>query len=119
MNRFFLFPEGSEFGHSQYSFVGVALHTDTLEKMDVYVSKQDIEGLLPLVEEGRYRNFKGGEYFCIGTCEYCGMVFALYKSLYDSEDHPKGTLWARPLDEFFGTKEVDGVEVSRFEHIGE
>ncbi len=73
------------------------------------------------LKEGIWKHFKPGK-----TYEVIGVAFrektqewlVIYKSLYADQKYPKGTLWGRPVDDFLGTKEVDGVEVPRFEYIG-
>jgi len=67
--------------------------------------------------DGRYQYFKGGEYETLGiafrvkTQEW----LVIYKSLYDSEKYPKGTLWGRLVDDFYGFHKSG---VRRFVYIG-
>ncbi len=73
------------------------------------------------IPSGLYRHFKGGKYKTVGVTfrKKTSEMLIVYEQLYDSETYPKGTLWARPINDFFGKKEIDGKEVPRFEYIGE
>lgn len=68
------------------------------------------------IEPGIYRHFKGGEYEVIGVGHHSESLESLviYKSLHETQDFPKGTIWVRPLELFTGTATVDGKEIPRF-----
>ena len=70
---------------------------------------------------GKYRHFKGNEYEVIGVARHSETLekLVIYKSLYESERYPKGTLWARPLSLFLSKKRIDDKEVPRFEYLGD
>ena len=69
---------------------------------------------------GRWRHFKGGDYEVLGIArrKKTGEELVIYKQLYDSGKYPVGTLWGRPINDFLGTKKVEGVEIPRFEFVG-
>lgn len=121
MKTIVLNTRGEEFQHERYSFRGVALHTETLEKIDVWVSDCDSKNEISDLPSGKYRHFKGGDYLFVGVSHYrmTGEYLVVYKPLYNSRDYPGGTLWCRPLGDFLGKKKVGNVEVPRFEYIKE
>ncbi|OGD68794.1 hypothetical protein A2996_02800 [Candidatus Campbellbacteria bacterium RIFCSPLOWO2_01_FULL_34_15] len=67
--------------------------------------------------DGHYRHFKGGEYETVGLGfrEKTQEWIVVYRSLYDSKDYPKGTLWGRLEDDFIGFHKSG---VRRFVYIG-
>lgn len=73
------------------------------------------------ITPGTYKHYKGGMYEVIGvgrieaTLEECVM----YKSLYETEDFPMGSLWVRPVSDFAGEVDVDGAMVPRFIRLRE
>ena len=106
-----------------YDHIGEVVHTENLKDVfDVVQSLSVEEENIPEgLKEGLWKHFKPGKtYEVIGIAyrEKTGEALVIYKSLYDSEKYPKGTLWGRPIDDFLGTKEVNSVEVPRFEYIG-
>jgi hypothetical protein len=60
---------------------------------------------------GRYRHFKGGEYFVIGEATHSetGERFIVYRALYGEQG-----LWVRPYAMFFEMVNHEGQVVSRF-----
>jgi len=70
---------------------------------------------LPDTPTGRYRHYKGGEYEVIGVARHSETLepLVLYRPLYNASG-----LWVRPHAMFFGSLDVDGVAVARFERIG-
>jgi hypothetical protein len=70
---------------------------------------------LPDTPTGRYRHYKGGEYEVIGVARHSETLepLVVYRPLYNASG-----LWVRPHAMFFGSLDVDGVAVARFEHIG-
>ena len=68
-----------------------------------------------VVRPGRYRHFKGGEYEVIGVARHSETQEALvvYRPLYNDSG-----LWVRPHAMFFGSVEVDGRQLRRFERLG-
>lgn len=65
-----------------------------------------------VLEPGRYRHYKGGEYQVIGIARHSETdeYLVVYRCLYDND-----SLWVRPLAMFMETVLVDGSEVPRFE----
>jgi hypothetical protein len=66
---------------------------------------------------GKYKHFKGKFYNVIAIAkdsENQEKELVIYKALYDNNQ-----VWARPLNMFLETIEVDGKVVPRFEYIGE
>lgn len=64
-----------------------------------------------------WKHYKGGTYEIVGVgfnTETLEEV-VVYKSLYDKEDFPKGTIWVRPKKMWFEEVEWKGKEVKRFE----
>lgn len=70
---------------------------------------------------GKYKHFKGKDYDVIGIAKDCENLndIVIYKSLYDSPEFKKGTLWTRPLKNFIETIDRDGKTFKRFEFVGE
>ena len=79
--------------------------------------KENPEGL----KAGKWKHFKGGEYEVLGIVyrKKTNEKLVIYKQLYVSEKYPKGTLWGRPVDDFLGTKKIDGVKIPRFAFVEE
>ncbi|WP_196158283.1 DUF1653 domain-containing protein [Reinekea sp. G2M2-21] len=71
---------------------------------------------MTMLKPGKYRHFKGNEYEVIGTATHSETeeTMVVYRTLYGNYD-----LWVRPIDLFVSTKLIDGVEVPRFEFIGD
>ncbi|MCA9376300.1 DUF1653 domain-containing protein [Candidatus Nomurabacteria bacterium] len=69
------------------------------------------------VPEGRWRHFKGGEYYVYGACEDGdGESYILYRHL-DGKGQKK--LWLRPKEMFLGIKQLEnGDLVERFVYLG-
>jgi len=70
---------------------------------------------LPATPLGRYRHYKGGEYEVLGCARHSETLepLVVYKPLYA----PEAGLWVRPHEMFFGTLELNGVQVRRFAPI--
>lgn len=66
------------------------------------------------LELGRYRHYKGGEYQVIEVAIHSetAELLVVYRPLYG-----EGRLWARPLDMFLETVEINGERVPRFAMI--
>ncbi len=62
---------------------------------------------------GKYRHFKGNEYFVYGTCfvESENTTYILYERLINN------SFWIRPYDMFFETVEREGKTFKRFEFV--
>lgn len=73
------------------------------------------------VSPGKYRHYKNKFYQVIGTGWHTDTLeeIVIYRSLYDCEQFGVQALWARPLNEFMGTIEIDGVVMPRFTFIHE
>ncbi len=67
-------------------------------------------------KKGRYRHFKGNEYelLDIAIFEETLEPLVIYRALYGD-----GKVWARKLSVWNETVEKDGVQVSRFEYMGD
>lgn len=68
------------------------------------------------MQTGRYRHYKGNLYEVIGTARHSETeeAFVVYRALYG-----EGELWIRPKAMFLEKVGVDGIEVPRFQFIGE
>jgi len=60
-----------------------------------------------------YEHFKGGRYKVIGIAKHTGTLedMVVYEAQYENKI---SKLWARPIDDFLGSKEINGKEVKRF-----
>jgi hypothetical protein len=69
---------------------------------------------LPLTPLGRYRHYKGGDYEVMGVARHSETLepLVVYRPLYNATGW-----WVRPHAMFFGSLEVDGVTVPRFQRI--
>ena len=69
---------------------------------------------LPATKLGRYRHYKGGEYEVIGVARHSETLepLVVYRPLYNATG-----LWVRPHAMFFGSLEVAGQTVQRFQPI--
>jgi len=67
------------------------------------------------IKKGRYRHYKGQEYEIIAIAKHTETeeYLVVYRALYGDY-----AIWVRPQEMFFGTVQVDGHEVPRFEYIG-
>jgi hypothetical protein len=70
---------------------------------------------LPDTPPGRYRHYKGGEYEVLSVARHSETLepLVVYRPLYTDSGW-----WVRPHAMFFGTVEVDGREVARFQRVG-
>ncbi|WP_373484124.1 DUF1653 domain-containing protein [Acetobacterium sp.] len=68
------------------------------------------------IKLGRYRHYKGNEYEVIGVGSHSETLEAMvvYRPLYG-----EGGLWVRPAVMWNEIIVKDGVEMKRFEYIGE
>ena len=71
---------------------------------------------LSMIELGRYRHYKGGEYEVIATglMESSHEPVVVYRSLGQSGEFPAGTVWVRPVAELEEIVEGPERAVSRF-----
>lgn len=62
----------------------------------------------------RYRHFKGNDYLVLYLAKHSETRedLVIYQALYGEMG-----IWARPLVDFLGQKEVNGILVNRFEEI--
>lgn len=69
-----------------------------------------------LINPGRYRHFKGGEYEVLGTATHSETheKLVVYRPLYNDTG-----LWVRPLAMFVETVNHEGKVIPRFTRIGE
>jgi hypothetical protein len=67
-----------------------------------------------MIEPGRYRHYKGGEYEVIevATHSETGERLVVYRALYGEHG-----LWVRPLEMFEETVVVEGARVPRFARV--
>ena len=70
----------------------------------------------PALARGRYRHFKGGEYRVLDLARDAdsGEWLVIYRALYG-----ECGLWIRPLARFDEIIDRNGVQVRRFEFIGD
>jgi len=71
---------------------------------------------MSVIHPGRYRHYKGNEYEVIGIARHSETEeeLVVYRKLYGD-----CSLWVRPLGMFMENVVVNGVEVKRFEWLGE
>jgi hypothetical protein len=69
---------------------------------------------LPPTPLGRYRHYKGGEYEVVGVARHSETLepLVVYRPLYNATG-----LWVRPHAMFFGSVNVEGRLVARFEAL--
>jgi len=67
-----------------------------------------------MLEPGRYRHFKGGEYEVLGVATHSETEeqMVVYRPLYGERG-----LWVRPLSMFEGVVERDGNVIPRFQKV--
>ncbi len=72
------------------------------------------------IKIGKYRHFKGKEYRVIGVAHHSEDLseLVIYQALYNSKEFGENAIWARPVDMFLGSKDIDGKKIKRFEYIG-
>ncbi|MCS5709924.1 DUF1653 domain-containing protein [Candidatus Berkiella aquae] len=70
---------------------------------------------------GKYRHYKNKFYRVIGTGWHTDTLeeLVIYQSLYDCEQFGHQALWTRPIADFLGTIQIDGIEMPRFTFIAE
>ncbi|MDQ2075360.1 DUF1653 domain-containing protein [Marinimicrobium sp. ABcell2] len=68
-----------------------------------------------MVQEGRYRHYKGNEYQVLGVATHSesGEAMVVYRCLYGDYD-----LWVRPLSMFTEQVTLEGESVPRFRYLG-
>ena len=71
---------------------------------------------MDIIKGGIYRHYKGNRYMVIDVARHSETLeqMVVYKALYGD-----GGVWVRPLYMWSETVEKDGVNVPRFEYIGE
>ena len=69
---------------------------------------------LPATLFGRYRHYKGGEYEVIGVARHSETLepLVVYRPLYNATGW-----WVRPHAMFFGSVEIEGMAVARFQRV--
>jgi cyclomaltodextrinase len=72
--------------------------------------------MMNIIQPGKYRHFKGKEYEVIGVAKHSETLqeFVVYRELYG-----EGLLWIRPMAMFMEKVKVNGVEMPRFEFVGD
>jgi hypothetical protein len=67
------------------------------------------------VRPGRYRHYKGKDYFVVGVARHSETEeeLVVYR-----QDYGDRGLWVRPAGMFVETVEVDGERVERFRFVG-
>jgi malate dehydrogenase (oxaloacetate-decarboxylating)(NADP+) len=67
----------------------------------------------------RYRHFKGDEYEIVSVVLDSDSLekVVVYRGFYTSDRFGKNPVWVRPLRDFVGVREKDGVRVKRFEKV--
>ncbi len=68
------------------------------------------------VKMGKYRHFKGNLYEVIAIAKHSetGEEYVVYQALYGSREW-----WIRPKEMFMEKVEIKGVQMPRFEYLGE
>jgi hypothetical protein len=68
------------------------------------------------IKPGRYRHYKGNEYEVLGVARHSETLEAMvvYRALYG-----EGGLWVRPASMWREDVTWEGIQVKRFEYIGE
>lgn len=87
-----------------------------IHTMNTQVPDNDLP-VLPDIEKGKYRHYKGNFYEVIDICLHSETLepHVLYSPLY----HSVSKLWVRPYAMFTGTVEIEGVTLPRFEKVTE
>ena len=90
----------------------------SVEGLPDYLASASIEkesALSQPLRKGRYRHYKGNDYFVVGVSRHSETQeeLVVYRP-----DYGERRLWVRPLRMFLETVEVDGRSVSRFEYVG-
>jgi hypothetical protein len=72
-----------------------------------------------MLQPGKYKHFKGGEYEVLGTAIHSETheELVIYKALYETSDFPADTLWVRPLTMFTQMVEHQGESLPRFQRL--
>ena len=67
----------------------------------------------------KYLHFKGHEYVIleIARDSETAKEVVVYQAQYDSAEFGSNQIWVRSVDDFCGTKEIDGEIVERFKLI--
>jgi hypothetical protein len=67
------------------------------------------------VQPGRYRHYKGQDYFVLGVARHSETEEEL---VVYSQEYGDRSLWVRPLAMFLQTVEVGGQPIPRFRYLG-
>lgn len=69
-----------------------------------------------MIQKGRYRHFKGGEYQLLDVASHSETLepYVVYRALYGEQG-----LWIRPLAMFKETVVYNGETVARFRWLGD
>jgi len=73
------------------------------------------------IKLGVYKHFKGKKYEVMGVARDCDDInkeYVVYRALYKSEEFGDNQLWIRGINDFLGTKEINGHIMKRFKYIG-
>lgn len=68
----------------------------------------------------KYKHFKGENYKVITIardCENPDRQYVIYRGLYNSPDFGEGQVWIREINDFCGSKEINGKQIKRFKLI--
>jgi len=70
------------------------------------------------IRQGIYRHYKGNKYRVLGVALQSETLekLVIYEALYENK---LGKLWARPIQMFEETIEINGKKIPRFEYLGE
>ena len=94
--------------------VGYGVHSHTLAEAVPALLAELRELRAKVAHVRKFRHYKGNYYVYLGNArvesDWNGMRWAVYAG----ED---GSLIIRPAEEFFGTVEVDGEQVRRFQEV--
>lgn len=80
---------------------------------------RNYKGHMKNIQPGQiWQHFKGGRYQIIAVAKHSETLedLVIYEALYDNIT---SKCWARPLNDFFGTKNIGGKDVPRFQLVKE
>lgn len=73
------------------------------------------------MKKGKYRHYKGKYYNVIGVATHSETLeeLVVYRALYDDEKFGRNSLWVRPKKMFIESVVKEGIEVPRFQYVGD
>ncbi len=72
------------------------------------------------IKLGKYRHYKGKEYEVIGVARHSESLqrVVVYRTLYQTPEFGKNSLWVLPVAEFLEQVTVNGQKAPRFAYLG-